>query len=264
MTTAVRWADLLPEEFLARQAAMPVVYLPMGMCEPHGHIAAFGLDTHKADYLCDEAARRFGGVVAPTQGYHIHESGIHRSWLKSVAGDVNPRMASLPPDLMIRTLVFQLRAFVNAGFSTVAVISGHNGPQPDLRIGAEEFTASFPDVTVRLHSDPELVTGRYEGDHAGLYEVSQLLAIRPELVDLSRLDRIETSPLGRFAQNPDAGEATAEHGVAILEATLERIGELVAGASDRHVDVPFISVQECEEVWQRVAARADEWVTLDR
>ena len=56
----VRWADLLPEEFLRRQQALPGVYLPLGLCEPHGHIAPFGLDTFKADYLCDEAARRFG------------------------------------------------------------------------------------------------------------------------------------------------------------------------------------------------------------
>ncbi|MDX2378543.1 MAG: creatininase family protein [Acidimicrobiia bacterium] len=259
----VRWADLLPAEFLGRQAEMPVVYLPMGMCEPHGHVAAFGLDTHKADWLCDQAARRFGGVVAPTQGYHIHESGIHRSWLYSVAGDVNPRMAALPPDVVIRTLVFQLRAFVNAGFSTVAVISGHNGPQPDLRIGAREFVASFPDVTVIVHSDPELVAGRFEGDHAGRYEVSQLLAIRPELVDLSRLGRTETDPLGRFAQNPDACDATAEHGLAILEASLERIGELVAGAAERARELPAITVAQCEEIWERVASRSDEWVTLD-
>lgn len=260
----VRWADLLPEEFLRRQREFPVVYLPMGMCEPHGHIAAFGLDTHKADHLCDEAARRFGGIVAPTQGYHIHESGIHRPWLAEVAGDVNPRMAALPPDLVIRTLVFQLRAFVNAGFHTVAVISGHNGPQPDLRIGAEEFSSTYPDITVHVVSDPELVTGMFEGDHAGLYEVSQLLHIRPELVDLDRVDRVATDELGRFAQNPDAGEATATHGEAIIEASIEAIGQMVAGAADRRFDLPTVSIESCEAIWRRVEARADQWVTLDR
>jgi creatinine amidohydrolase len=64
---AVRWADLKPEEFLHRLDERPVAYLPMGMVEPHGHAAAFGLDTIKAEYLCDEAASRFGGIVAPPQ-----------------------------------------------------------------------------------------------------------------------------------------------------------------------------------------------------
>ena len=236
----------------------------MGMCEPHGHVAAFGLDTHKADHLCDEAARRFGGIVAPTQGYHIHESGIHRPWLAEVAGDVNPRMAALPPDLVIRTLLFQLRAFVNAGFHTVAVVSGHNGPQPDLRIGAEEFCSTYPEITVHVVSDPELVMGMFEGDHAGLYEVSQLLHIRPDLVDLDRVGRVETDELGRFAQNPNAGEATAAHGEAIIEAAIEAIGQMVAGAAHRHPDLPTVSIEPCEAIWKRVEARAGEWVTLDR
>ena len=86
MTTStadtVRWEDLLPARVRERLAQLPLVYLPMGLCEPHGHVAAFGLDTHKAVYLCDEAARRFGGIVAPTQTYQIHETGYHRPWLK--------------------------------------------------------------------------------------------------------------------------------------------------------------------------------------
>jgi hypothetical protein len=57
----VRWIDLKPEEFLRRLAERPVAYLPMGMVEPHGHAAAFGLDLIKAEFLCDEAAARSGG-----------------------------------------------------------------------------------------------------------------------------------------------------------------------------------------------------------
>ena len=39
----VCWEELLPAELEARLAAFPVVYLPLGLCEPHGHIAPFGL-----------------------------------------------------------------------------------------------------------------------------------------------------------------------------------------------------------------------------
>ena len=44
----VRWVELKPEEFLRRLAERPLAYLPMGMVEPHGHAAAFGLDQVKA------------------------------------------------------------------------------------------------------------------------------------------------------------------------------------------------------------------------
>ena len=183
----VRWAELKPEEFLRRLAERPVAYLPMGMVEPHGHAAAFGLDMIKAEYLCDEAAARFGGIVAPPQAYHIHETGFHSVWLEEVVGEVNPRLGGLPPDVVMRSLLFQLRVCVNAGFRAVIVVSGQNGAQGDLRLVAEEFMKLVP-VPVVVRSDPELVRGTFPGDHAGRYELSQLLHIRPELVDMSRLD----------------------------------------------------------------------------
>jgi creatinine amidohydrolase len=260
---SVRWEDLLPREFETRLAQLPLVYLPMGLCEPHGHVAAFGLDTHKAVHLCEEAARRFGGIVAPTQTYHIHETGYHRPWLDEVMGEVNPRLASLPPDVVLRLLVFQLRAFVNAGFRAIIVLTGHNANQPDLRLVAEEFRRNRP-VPIAAVSDPELVAGRFDGDHAGRYEISQLLYLRPDLVDLARLDDRSTTTLGRFAQGDDAGEATSREGQAIIEASLDAIKGLVSECQplpdDR--DVPFMSLDGAEEIWQRVAARTDEWCTL--
>lgn len=258
----VRWEDLLPREFEQRLAQLPLVYLPMGLCEPHGHVAAFGLDTHKAVYLCEESARRFGGIVAPTQTYQIHETGYHRPWLKEVMGDVNPRMGSLPPDVVLRLLVYQLRAFVNAGFRAVVVLTGHNANQPDLRLAVEEFRRAR-DIPITAVSDPELVMGQFEGDHAGRYEVSQLMYVRPELVDLGRLDDRNTTPLGRFAQGDDAHLATVSEGRAIIEASLDTVKAIVDGCRPLpEADAAFMSFEEAEEVWQRVAARSDEWCTL--
>ncbi|HTG69331.1 MAG TPA: hypothetical protein VL921_08715 [Candidatus Udaeobacter sp.] len=48
----VRLAELLPWEFKEKQATFPVVYLPLGLYEPHGQIAALGLDTIKTEWLC--------------------------------------------------------------------------------------------------------------------------------------------------------------------------------------------------------------------
>jgi creatinine amidohydrolase len=152
-----RRTELKLEEFEERLAAKPVAYLPMGLCEPHGHAAAIGLDLLKADYICDQAAARFGGIVPPSQGYHIHETGYHAPFLRETVGAANPRLAALPPDVILRTLLFQLRAFVNAGFRTVVVVSGHNGTRADLRLVPAEFR--------------------------------KLMYCRPELVDLSRVPR---------------------------------------------------------------------------
>lgn len=256
----VRWAELKPAEFEARLERHPVLYLPMGLCEPHGHAAPFGLDTFKAEYICDRAAARFGGVVAPTQAYHIHEVGFHAPWLEEVVGAVNPRLAALPPDVVMRALLFQLRAFVNAGFRSIVVVSGHNGAQADLRLVASEFMSRVP-VPVLVRSDPELVAGEFAGDHAGKFELSQLLYCRPELVDMARVERAAGDPLGRFAQNPDAAEATAEHGREIIEAMIERVGELVAEAGIGPSELPHVGFDDAEAIWAAVNAQRSSWVS---
>ncbi|WP_051955968.1 creatininase family protein [Beijerinckia mobilis] len=259
----IRWERLKPAEFIARRDACPIVYLPMGLCEPHGHVAPFGLDTIKAEWLCMEAARRFGGVVAPTQSWHIHECGYHAPWLQEVMGGVNPLLAALPAHLVLETLLYQLRAFRNAGFKAAVVISGHNGAQDDLRMVARHFSTAFP-FEHFIASDPELVDGLFQGDHAGRYEISQLLAISGELVALGRADRINTDALGRFAQNPDAVEATVEEGQSILDASLEHIGQVVRAfhlAAKQPTD--FIPMNALIPIWRAIDADRVHWCTTD-
>ncbi|AZG47542.1 creatininase family protein [Gordonia insulae] len=259
--TIVRWEELMPREFVARQAEQPLVYLPMGLCEPHGHPAAFGLDTFKAVWLCEQAARRHGGVVAPTQGYHIHETGYHRPWLAEVIGGPNPYLAAVPPDVLLRMLLFQMRAFANAGFRGIVIVTGHHGNQADLRLVAEEFTITRP-IQILAVSDPELVSGVFAGDHAGNYELSQLLHVRPDLVDLGRVPDESSSPLGRFAQGDDAVEASGEHGRAIMEAALDELGRRITDLGPLDTTIDPLSIDDTELIWRRILARRAEWRTL--
>jgi len=221
---SVKWKELLKKEFEERIAANPVVYLPMGLCEPHGHIAALGLDIIKAEYLCEEAASRWGGVVAPTQGYQIHEVGYHATWLADVVGNVNAYMTSIPTGPMLYFFLYQLRAFYNAGFNHAIVITGHaGGNQHDFRVAGKIFMQKT-DMTVSVFSDPELTSGKYKGDHAGKYEISQLLYLRPDLVDLSRINGWEKNdPESRFAQGEDISEANAAYGKLVIETCLTGI-----------------------------------------
>lgn len=259
--TQTRWAELLPAEFRKRRAACPVAWLPMGLCEPHGNVAAFGLDTIKADWLCDEGARRFGGVVAPTQGWHIHETGYHARWLEEVIGEAAAEIGSLPPDVVLRSFLYQLRALANAGFRGVIAVSGHaGGNQIDLRRLSASFMTKV-DLKVEVLADPELVAGRFNGDHAGRFEISQLLALRPDLVDLSRLGR-ETE-LARFALGDDAAEANAEYGWAILDAQLLSLGEIVNRMNSPRLSVKedLVSISRTEEIWASFTSETAPLVT---
>lgn len=260
--TTVCWEELLPREFHERLAAEPTAYLPMGLCEPHGHAAAFGLDTIKAQWLCRESARRLGGVVAPTQSWQIHETGYHRPWLAEVIDEgVNPRLGSVPPDVLLRMLLFQLRALVNAGFRRIIVLTGHNANQHDLRLVADELLRDRS-VQMVVVSDPELVIADFPGDHAGRYELSQLMHIRPDLVDLSRVPDRNSSPLGRFAQGDDADLASSDYGREILEASLTELARRIEGLGNHGAEVAPLSIAETDEIWARVLARQGEWCTL--
>ncbi len=261
----IHWAELRPDEFRARCERRPVVYLPLGLVEPHGHVAALGLDLIKAEYYCREAARRFGGIVAPAQGYHIHESGFHAPWLAETVGEENAMMAAIPPHVMLRLFLYQLRAFALAGFKGVIAISGHSGgSQQDLRRVATAFTA-LTKIPVIVKSDPECIPHLHGGDHAGRYEISQLLAMRPDLVDLSLLQRgKEPGSGGRLALGDDAGEADAAYGRMINEAIIAAIGEMAAqvdSAAVSAVEPARLSYAVMEKLWTEIEPTLPDWIS---
>lgn len=267
MTTqpAVRWTELFKKEFGERIRRCPVVYLPLGLCEPHGHIATLGLDLLKAEYLCEEAARRWGGIVAPSQGYHVHEVGFHAPWLADVLGEENACMTSIPTAPLLHLFLYQLRAIHNTGFRKTIVISGHaGGNQQDFRLAADAFM-QHSDMLVDVYTDPELTAGAYPGDHAGKYEISQLLYLRPDCVDLSRIGEWDHGDnQTRFAQGEDAGAANASYGQQIIESCLSGIHRLLAdtptlmsGPAQREL-MPYRIV---EQAWQKTLAASPHWST---
>ena len=263
--TRVKWAELLPDEFLKRQEVCPLVYLPMGLCEPHGYISAFGLDTIKAEYICEAAAKKVGGIVAPTQGYHIHETGYHAPWLEEVLGEVNPYMTSIPPGILLHLFLYQLRAFYNAGFKAVIVISGHaGGNQEDLRLVASAFMNKFS-MRIEVRADPELVEDQYEGDHAGKYEISQLMHIRPDLIDMTKISKqFEEKSLGRFAIGIDADQASSQLGKKIIGLCIERTCEIadeITISIAQNKKFSRIDFEEIEDLWKKIERQQKNWTT---
>lgn len=195
--------------------------------------------------------------------YPIHETGDPAPWLREAMGDVNPRLAELAPHVVLEAVLYQLRAFRNAGFAATVVLSGHHGGnQEDLRRVARIFCEAYP-FEVFACSDPELVEGRYQGDHPGYYEISQLLAIDPSLVDLSRQRGAHADPLGRFAQNPDAGDDDAADGRKMLEAEFESLDRVVARFVLTARELPPISMEAIAPLWASINAERANWRTLN-
>ena len=268
----VRWERMFPDELEAAFAACPTLYLPQGMCEPHGPACALGLDALKAGALCEAAARASGGIVAPTDYWHIHELGGYAAWAERNIGEVaRAWLTALPPWQHFKNLCYHLRAADALGFEAVIVLTGHYGPnwrdlktllgwvQPHVGarlLGLPDFEANAPG----LHGQT--------GDHAGAVETSLLWALEPDCVDTSRFpspDDARDAP--HFALGPTARGANRVEGERMARDIAAYLGERAADLRAQFAaNPPTVRLQtfaQVESLWaELVAPRLGELETM--
>ena len=138
----VRWAELKPDEFRTRRDACPIAFLPLGLCEPHGHVAALGLDLLKAEYY---STRPHAAVVSssrPRKGTTFTKPWLSCPRLEEVVGEESDFMAALPPDVVALDVSLSAAGLRECRIKAVIGVSGHSGgSQEDLRRIAGAFTA---------------------------------------------------------------------------------------------------------------------------
>lgn len=225
----VQWLEMRPAELLEAIERCPVCYMAYGLAEPHGAYNALGLDWLKAEALVERAARAHGGVVAPAMGWHVAERpsfdffGAH--------GVTRPLCSGIPEDLFYRMVLYQIRCFDARGFHAAILITGHyGGLERDLRLLCEYYLRrTGSPMQLFAAADWEVIRFEdYRGDHAGMCETSQLMALRPGLTDLSCRDS-GTPPghwLGTEFPLPDGRMPSAELGEKIVSSQVVRLGEI--------------------------------------
>ncbi len=224
----IRWEEMFPDELLEAIARHPVCYLAYGLAEPHGAYNALGLDWLKAQALVERAAREHGGVVAPPFAWHIADRP-ECDWLGEHMGVSQPLTSAIPADLFLQMVLYQVRAIDARGFHVGILVTGHyGGLENDMRLLCEFYTRKTGSP-IKLAAIADWEAIQYEdfaGDHGGLCETSQLMALRPELVDLSRKES-DARPWAGMAF-PTAGDKmpSAELGEAIIASQVRRLGEM--------------------------------------
>jgi creatinine amidohydrolase len=267
--TKVFWEELFPHEFKERLIERPVVYLPIGLCEPHGQISALGMDLIRSRFICEQTALRTGGIVAPSVGYHVHESGNSARWLEQKVGETNACMTSIPAYVFFKYLLYQLRAFYNSGFQTAILLSGHGGSHSrDLKRVAQIFT-EYVQMNVWYGVDQnELLKGSpFKGDHAGKNEISALMYARPDLVDHSLIS-LEDVPGsgGKLALHSTAGEASWDHGKEAMNYEISSLGQFIEGMQPKNSGLetwnrlPLLTYEQVEQIWDRI--KGEQWESL--
>ena len=180
----VQWELMLPAEFRAAQAALPVCFLPLGTVEWHGEHNALGLDSLKAHALCVNAAHQAeGGVVHPP--LYGGMGGLN----KPATVVVEPEMAW--ENYLLRPWLEQLLyEFHRQGFRAIIMLTGHYGHNQQIVV--RETAARMSErLRIPVLGTPEYWLAHdagYLGDNAGIGETSLLWYLQPDLVALNRID----------------------------------------------------------------------------
>jgi creatinine amidohydrolase len=222
------------------QGAM--VVLPTGSTEQHGpHLPLF-VDsfavTHIARAGAERAAKDVPVVVAPTMHYGV--SHHHMAF----AGTM-----SLTSSIYVEVVKELVRCLYRHGVRRVVLINGHGGNEHpngtvvqalvneeglDLSLGSASYWTIANKKLVEAGAND--VAPRFPG-HAGGFETSVTLALRPDLVHLDRR-RAPTADLGNSVYateqgmyprsggtSDDASKADAAAGARLVEAAVQATAE---------------------------------------
>lgn len=232
---------------IERQA---LVIVPTGATEAHGAHMPLDADTHQAEHVALELAKRLDAVVAPPVSYGISKT------FESFAGTVS---LSIP---LYQELVYEIgSALIKQGFRNILLLNGNrpNGTANDqvARRLIDDLDLEFqPTVTAvsywepaasRIHAMRRSEVGGM--GHGCELETSFQLATRPALVDMAAIEGLETplvgwdlvapvTPSRTYALRPSPGSnhtsifgdphvATVESGHAFLEAIVDELESMM-------------------------------------
>ena len=215
MKKKVRYEELLPHEMEEIIKDKPIAYLPFGTLEWHGLHLALGNDAVKAYELCLRVAEKAGGVIVPATYW-------------AIGGMPHPWTTRLDAQLIERLFYAIFEQMAHVGFKVVVAMTGHYGIEQfyTLKKAACEFmhrsnlvVAPMPEYEVALEKG-------YRGDHAAKWETSILWALRPELVDVSRLSKNLDEPLEGVGGEDPRVYASKELGEEVISHMVDQLSKL--------------------------------------
>ena len=252
--TRIRYDELTWPEIREAVTRQPVVLLPFGAIEDHGHHLPLNTDNIIVEAICLESAARAPGemLIMPLVAYGLDEH--HMDFPGTISVDMQTLLAYLA-DVTI--------SVARHGFAHVLIVNGHGSNAAIADLAARKAVletgivcgAMSPNAAVDpTLAEPALSKMRRSGPggiaHAGEYETAMMLHLRPDLVQMDKAireigqlkleyfnwDHPEPSVLswqGWWSSMSESGVcgdpavATAEFGQAVFEQTVEKFVRFV-------------------------------------
>lgn len=242
----MRW-DELNRRQLGELLPEAVVVVPTGATEQHGPHLPVGTDTFVVEHVAREAAAavadRVPLVVAPTLPYG--SSHHHLPFGGTMSLTTETYFA------VMRDLVASL---IESGFRRVVIVNGHGGNHELMQLVVRDLALKHPadlaalsywlpaaaDLAALRDDAPSRLPG-----HAGAFETSLIMALRPDLVrhplphrDSAQIAALTAQPPGwrlerhgawqamdGFSDSPNLG--AAERGRAYLDAVVRALAQAI-------------------------------------
>jgi creatinine amidohydrolase len=186
------WNNLSREEIgaLAQEAT---VVLPIGATEQHGPHLPVITDNVLIEAVASKSVEKASGipiVLAPVIPFGFSHHHL-----------IFPGALSLSTDTLLRALKDLTECLVKSGFKKIFILNGHGGNDECIRIAVRNIALDYP-VTAGAASywtiawEAMVQYAERNGmldlpGHAGQFETSMMLALRPDLVHLERLAEVD-------------------------------------------------------------------------
>jgi creatinine amidohydrolase len=218
------------------------VIVPSGGIEQNGPHMILGKHDHIVSFASERIASELGRtLVAPVVSY------VPEGRYAPPEGNMRfPGTIGVPDEVYAGVLEGIARSLKLAGFKTICLIADHGGsarPQAEV---AQRLTREWESDGIKVISVDDYYGAAGEeqnkllitqgetlksiGQHAGITDTSELMAIHPQGVDLSRLAQL-AFPREPTGADGDARRATAERGRALLALKVDAAVRQIRAAS---------------------------------
>jgi creatinine amidohydrolase len=175
------FVELTQPEIAAQLKKNPLVILPCGSVEQHGPHLPAGTDTFAAEVIGRAVAERMDGLVLPATPFGV--TPMHMPFEATI---------TLTPDTYIRVTTETCASTAAHGAKYLLILNWHEGNIPSLAIAAEALHRRHGMTVITVQAcyvAEELYGHSCNGlTHGGEIEALAILAHRPELVHLDRID----------------------------------------------------------------------------
>src|SRR5499425_540470 len=173
--------DLTQPEIATQLEKNPLVILPQGSVEQHGPHLPAGTDIFAANIIAHAVAERMDGLVLP--GGPLGVTPIHMPFESTI---------TLSPETYIQLVVETCASMAKHGARYLLILNWHEMNIPPLAVAAEHLHRKhgLTVLTVQACFVAEELFGKTCGGltHGGEIEALAVLAHRPDLVHLDRID----------------------------------------------------------------------------